>query len=183
MRVARDHRVEPARLRLEKLLHRRARRVDVLDQPVPVEMQPGVHDRADRRQTDRAAEIAHQIIKPGGVLHPVLRQRAQCDHVGRHDRKELETYWKDMPPTFMGFGVKLHTVYRPFELLEGEGPVEGVVVAEFPSMEEAKRWYDSPGYVAVRQHRMRGAKYLGLLVDGGVTESIDERMPQTRRKS
>jgi len=32
MRVARDHRVEPARLRLEKLLHRRARRVDVLDQ-------------------------------------------------------------------------------------------------------------------------------------------------------
>jgi hypothetical protein len=30
---------------------------------------------------------------------------------------------------------------------------------------------------------MRGAKYLGLLVDRGVTESIDERMPQTRRKS
>jgi uncharacterized protein (DUF1330 family) len=99
------------------------------------------------------------------------------------DRKELETYWKDMPRTFMGFDVKLHTAYRPFHLLEGEGPVEGVVVAEFPSMEEAKRWYDSPGYVAVRQHRMRGAKYLGLLVDGGVTESIDERMPQTRRKS
>jgi len=98
------------------------------------------------------------------------------------DRKELETYWKDMPRTFIGFDVKLHTVYRPFELLEGEGPVEGVVVAEFPSIEEAKRWYDSPGYVAVRQHRMRGAKYLGLLVDGGVTESIDERMPQTRQK-
>jgi len=97
------------------------------------------------------------------------------------DRKELETYWKDMPRTFMGFDVKLHTAYRPFELLEGEGPVEGIVVAEFPSMEEAKRWYGSPGYVTVRQHRMRGAKYLGLLVDGGVT-SIDERMPQTRRK-
>jgi uncharacterized protein (DUF1330 family) len=99
------------------------------------------------------------------------------------DRKELETYWKDMPPTFVGFDVKLHTVYRSFQLLEGEGPVEGVVVAEFPSMGEARRWYDSPGYVAVRRHRMRGAKYLGLLVDGGVTESIDERMPQTRRDS
>ena len=46
---------------------------------------------------------------------------------GVSDRKELETYWKDMPPTFIGFDVKLHTVYRPFELLEGEGPVEGVV--------------------------------------------------------
>ena len=63
------------------------------------------------------------------------------------DRKELETYWKDMPRTLMGFDIKLHTAYRPFQLLEGEGPVEGVVVAEFPSMEEAKRWYDSPGYV------------------------------------
>ena len=41
------------------------------------------------------------------------------------DRKELETYWKDMPRTFMGFDVKLPTAYRPFELLEGEGPVEG----------------------------------------------------------
>ena len=82
------------------------------------------------------------------------------------DRKELETYWKDMPRTLLGFDVKLHTAYRPFELLEGEGLVEGIVVAEFPSMEEAKRWYGSPGYVTVRQHRMRGAKYLGLLVDG-----------------
>jgi uncharacterized protein (DUF1330 family) len=96
------------------------------------------------------------------------------------DRKELETYWKDMPRTLMGFDIKLHTAYRPFQLLEGEGPGEGVVVAEFPSLEEAKRWYDSPGYVAVRQHRMRGAKYLGLLVDGGVTESIDERMPSNK---
>jgi ABC-type iron transport system FetAB ATPase subunit len=40
---------------------------------------------------------------------------------GVSDRKELETYWKDMPPTFMGFDVKLHTVYRPFELLERVG--------------------------------------------------------------
>ena len=103
-----------------------------------------------------------------------------CEDVS--DREELETYWKEIPPTFMGFDVRLLTAYRPFELLEGEGSVEGVVVAEFPSMEEAKRWYNSPGYVAARQHRMRGAKYLGLLVDGGFTESVDERMPQTRQK-
>ena len=39
---------------------------------------------------------------------------------GVSDRKELETYWRDMPSTFVGFDVKLHTVYRPFEVLEGE---------------------------------------------------------------
>ena len=59
---------------------------------------------------------------------------------GVTDRKELEIYWKETPRTFAGFDVKLHTAYRPFEILEGDGPVEGVVVAEFSSMEEAKRW-------------------------------------------
>jgi hypothetical protein len=39
---------------------------------------------------------------------------------GVSDRKELETYWKEMPRTFRGFDVKLHTAYCPFELLEGE---------------------------------------------------------------
>jgi Domain of unknown function (DUF1330) len=81
----------------------------------------------------------------------------------------------DPQPDHLACTQSLHTAYRPFQLLEGEGPVEGVVVAEFPSMEEAKRWYDSPGYVAVRQHRMRGAKYLGLLVDGGVTYPAPHR--------
>ena len=100
---------------------------------------------------------------------------------GVTDRKELETYWREIPRTLAGFDIKLHTAYRPFEILEGQGPVEGVVVAEFPSMEEAKRWYNSPEYTAVRPHRIRGAKYLGLLVDGGISENFDERMPQTRR--
>ena len=61
------------------------------------------------------------------------------------DRKELETYWKDMPRTLMGFDIKLHTAYRPFQLLEGEGPVEGVVVAGFPSMQEGQEVVRQPG--------------------------------------
>src|SRR5215472_10020071 len=69
---------------VEELRHRRSRRVDVLDQPVPVKMQAGVHDRADRGQADRTAEIAHQIVKAGAILHHLLRQRAERDHVGRH---------------------------------------------------------------------------------------------------
>ena len=149
------------------------------------------HDRGSHAGSSSAAALSLQLgvrvaddkeLLAADVVFVATPPAAYiCQSVS--DRKELEAYWKDMPRTFMGFDFKLHTAYRPFQLLEGEGPVEGVVVAEFPSMEEAKRWYDSPGYVAVRQHRMRGAKYLGLLVDGGVTESIDERMSQTRRKS
>jgi uncharacterized protein (DUF1330 family) len=48
-----------------------------------------------------------------------------------------------------------------------EGPeVEGVVVAEFPSREETRAWYDSPAYQEAARHRFRGAVYRGLIVEG-----------------
>jgi uncharacterized protein (DUF1330 family)/ferredoxin len=99
---------------------------------------------------------------------------------GVNDRDALETYWDKVIDTFVGVDIKLLSVYAAQELLEGEGPVEGVVVAEFPSMDVAKQWYDGAAYTEVRQHRLRGAKYIGLLVDGGITINVDDRMPQTR---
>jgi uncharacterized protein (DUF1330 family) len=48
-----------------------------------------------------------------------------------------------------------------------EGPVaEGVAIAEFPSLEEARQWYESPAYQAAAQHRFKGATYRGLIVEG-----------------
>ena len=96
-----------------------------------------------------------------------------------NDRKELEKYWEVTQVTFQGQRMKIHAAYTPFEVLEGDDDVQGVVIAEFPSFEACKAWYDSPGYVDGRQHRIRGAKYLGMLVDGGYTP-VDERMPQTK---
>ena len=48
-----------------------------------------------------------------------------------------------------------------------EGPeVEGIVVTEFPPVEEARAWYDSPAYREEAEHRFRGAVYRGLIVEG-----------------
>jgi uncharacterized protein (DUF1330 family) len=99
---------------------------------------------------------------------------------GVNDRDELETYWNRFHETVDGFDIKLLSVYAAQDLLEGEGPVEGVVLAEFESMDVAREWYNSAAYAEVRQHRLRGAKYIGLLVDGDVKLNIDDRMPQTR---
>jgi uncharacterized protein (DUF1330 family) len=41
-----------------------------------------------------------------------------------------------------------------------------VAIAEFPSLEDARRWYDSPAYQTAAQHRFRGATYRGLIVEG-----------------
>ena len=64
-------------------------------------------------------------------------------------------------------------------ILEGQGPVEGVTVYEFPSPDAARSWYDGVAYRKVQQHRKKGAKYLVILADGGVPP-VEQRMPHTR---
>ena len=81
------------------------------------------------------------------------------------DQSELETYWAKMPATVQGHPIKVLAAYGRHVTLEGP-EVEGVVVAEFPSVEEARAWYDSPAYQEVAQHRFRGAVYRGLIVEG-----------------
>ena len=96
-----------------------------------------------------------------------------------NDRDELETYWEKITDTFEGVDIKLLSAYAGFEVLEGEERVEGVVVAEFPSVEAAKAWYHGPQYTEVRQHRLRGGKFIGILADGEFTQNVEDRMPQT----
>jgi uncharacterized protein (DUF1330 family) len=81
------------------------------------------------------------------------------------DRAELDTYFKEVKATFAGHELKVLANYGPQEDLEGS-PTEGTVIAEFPSMEAAKAWYDSPLYRKVREHRFKGAIYRGILVAG-----------------
>jgi uncharacterized protein (DUF1330 family) len=86
------------------------------------------------------------------------------------DRALLEKYWASIGPTLEGQPIKVLSAYAPFEVLEGEN-VLGVFVGEWPSMEAAKAWYDSPGYKAIRHLRQDNAKYTGVLVEAGAAPS------------
>ncbi len=81
------------------------------------------------------------------------------------NQSELEAYWARVKETMEGHQLKVLVAYGKHVTLEGPD-VEGVVIAEFPSLEEARAWYDSPAYQAVSQHRFRGAVYRGLIVEG-----------------
>jgi uncharacterized protein (DUF1330 family) len=81
------------------------------------------------------------------------------------DAEELALYWRKIQVTFAGHEVKVLAAYGAHEDLEGPR-TEGTVIAEFPSMESARAWYDSPSYRDARQHRLRGAIYRGTLVAG-----------------
>ena len=80
------------------------------------------------------------------------------------DRAELEAYWKEAPATLEGHPIKVLSGYGPHEVWEGDN-VEGVVIAEFPSMEAARAWYHSSAYQKAREHRIKGAVYRGILVE------------------
>jgi uncharacterized protein (DUF1330 family) len=81
------------------------------------------------------------------------------------DQKELDAYMPLAMASGVGHPVKVLAAYGKQEVLEG-APVEGVVIVEFPSIEAAKNWYDSPAYRAAREHRFKGAKYRAVLVEG-----------------
>jgi uncharacterized protein (DUF1330 family) len=78
---------------------------------------------------------------------------------------EMKTYTEMAGPTLAGHAVKVLAAYGRQDVLEGP-EVEGVVIAEFPTIEEAKAWYDGPGYRAAREHRFKGADYRAVIVEG-----------------
>ena len=81
------------------------------------------------------------------------------------DRSELEAYWARVKATMDGRPIKVLAAYGKHVTLEGPD-VEGVVIAELPTLEEARDWYDSPAYHEAAEHRHRGAVYRGVIVEG-----------------
>ncbi len=81
------------------------------------------------------------------------------------DQSELEAYWEKVKGALDGRPIRVLAAYGKHLALEGPD-FEGIVIAEFPTMEEACDWYDSPAYQEAAQHRHRGAVYRGLIVEG-----------------
>ena len=78
---------------------------------------------------------------------------------------ELATYSQKVGSALAGHPVTVLAAYGRHEVLEGPA-VEGVVILEFPSFDEAKAWYDSPAYREVREHRFKGADYRAVIIEG-----------------
>jgi uncharacterized protein (DUF1330 family) len=55
--------------------------------------------------------------------------------------------------------------YGAIEPIEGEA-ADGLVIMQFDDAEQAKAWYNRPGYLAAVPHRQKGADYRVMLVQG-----------------
>lgn len=81
------------------------------------------------------------------------------------DKAELDTYSANVGPSFAGTQMTPRVAYGAFEVVEGP-EIEGVVVLEFPDMDAAKAWYNSPAYQEARKHRHLGADYRCVIAQG-----------------
>ena len=81
------------------------------------------------------------------------------------DQSEMDTYSRMIRENPPDPKLTPLAVYGAIEALEGNAP-DGIVVLKFPSVEDAKAWYNSPGYQAAIPHRKKGAEYRALIVQG-----------------
>jgi uncharacterized protein (DUF1330 family) len=82
-----------------------------------------------------------------------------------HDPEEMKLYAEKSAGSANGHRITSRAAYGRLRMTEGE-PIEGAVILEFPTFEEAEAWYYSPAYQAAVVHRFRGAKYRTFIVQG-----------------
>jgi uncharacterized protein (DUF1330 family) len=82
------------------------------------------------------------------------------------DPAGFEEYRKQVPATVTKYGGRFLVRGGALEAVEGEWRPKRLVVVEFPSLQDAKRWYDSTEYKGPKALRQRTAKTKILLVEG-----------------
>jgi uncharacterized protein (DUF1330 family) len=82
------------------------------------------------------------------------------------DPAGFEEYRKQVPATIAKYGGRFLARGGAIQTLEGDWRPQRLVVLEFPSVEQARRWHDSEEYRGPKALRIRTAKTNLILVEG-----------------
>ena len=82
------------------------------------------------------------------------------------DPKLFEDYKKLVPATVEQYGGRFAVRGGEVEAKEGAWKPARLVVLEFPTMEQARKWYDSPEYAPALALRLRAATAKLIFVEG-----------------
>jgi uncharacterized protein (DUF1330 family) len=74
------------------------------------------------------------------------------------DWDEYRKYQDGFLDIFVKYRGELLAVSDEPRVVEGEWPYTRAVILRFPDEAEARRWYESPEYQAIAQHRWRGSR-------------------------
>ncbi len=87
-----------------------------------------------------------------------VRDPAAIDEYSRRNR-ENAAYFQE------NFGIRPLVVYGHSEALEGDNP-DGIVMMQFPTIEDARNWYHSPAYQEALAFRKDAADWRAVIVEG-----------------
>lgn len=82
------------------------------------------------------------------------------------DPQLFQEYAKGVPATIAAYGGKYLVRGGTMESKEGGWAPKRVVVLEFPSMDQARKWYHSPEYKPLLEMRLKAAESKLILVEG-----------------
>jgi uncharacterized protein (DUF1330 family) len=83
-----------------------------------------------------------------------------------HDRDGYEDYKKQVAPTIEAYGGRILARGGYAEALEGTAVGDRVVILEFDTVEQARRWWASPEYSGPKALRQQLSEGRVLLVEG-----------------
>ena len=83
-----------------------------------------------------------------------------------HDEAELADYVKNAPASIARYGGKYLVRRGKVDSLEGAWSPKALVILEFPTRAQAKAWYESAEYRALRETSFKGASRDLILIDG-----------------
>jgi uncharacterized protein (DUF1330 family) len=82
------------------------------------------------------------------------------------DPATMEEYRKLVPATLAPYGGRFIVRGGAHQTVEGDWKPNRLVILEFPTLEQAKRWYDSEQYREPKAMRLRAGRTNLVLVDG-----------------
>jgi uncharacterized protein (DUF1330 family) len=82
------------------------------------------------------------------------------------DPATMEEYRKHVPATFAKYGGRFLVRGGTHQTVEGDWKPNRLVILEFPSMEQARRWYDSDEYREPKAMRLRAGRANLVFVEG-----------------
>ena len=82
------------------------------------------------------------------------------------DPKLLDEYKKLSPPTVLQYGGKFLVRGGALEQVEGEWKPKRLVILEFPSVEQALAWVNSPEYAPARRLRQQASRSNIVIAEG-----------------
>ena len=88
------------------------------------------------------------------------------------DPDKLEQYRQAVHTTVQSYGGRYLTVGGRCDVIEGMWRPVYPVMIEFPSLEQAHRWYDSAEYRALKEMRLAATRGNAVFIDGAGQELV-----------